>query len=750
MPVCWRWSAARRRCSARPWRPRPRRAFEDQCPGRGPCRPRPANGGRGIRRRQRARHRPRRRDPLVRGAPQILIDVAVGTSMGGLIGGAFATGMDVIELERMPDGIDWDDVRGLDVPVQEHLRRKTDARVFPSRLELASRAGAADGLNAGEHVELLLGHRRTALGNRTTSTAPDASFRCMAVDSGHAATEVVLGRGSLVQAMRATMSIPLVFPPVTMDGRVLVDGGAMNNVPADVAKALGADRVVAINVGDLADRESVDYSLLGLAGATIDAMMRASTKSSMAAADIVVDVPLKAFGSLDWRRGEELVRAGYDAAEAMRDELLPLAVDEGEYGRWAAARAARRRHSYPVPAFVGIEGFAAHDERRLGELLARHVGIPFDLEEVESDLGQLTGLDRYETVTWSLVNNEAGDPGLIVRARPKAYAPPFMMLGLNLENTTSTDFRVTATARYLAYGVVTSGSELRMDGTLGSNPAAGLHFYQPIAATPLFVAPSATLSTEDATNSTDDRILARYGITTYRGGADVGVNLGAFSDLRVGAYLAWVDAKVDVGDLNLPELRGRETGLQATWRYDGQDSPVVPSRGLLASVRLRHVLDGPDGVLNGQVVPIRGEVTQLSGEVNRFWSLGERNRVFLAGGFGTSFDGDALPTSKFILGSPLRLGGYRSGELRGNHYVIGTGGYLRQLGRLPDFMGGPVFAGGWVENGDAFEDWDLARVRTNASVGLVLDTLVGPVMLAGSAGFDGRWRTYIGIGRIFR
>ncbi len=135
--------------------------------------------------------------------------------------------------------------------------------------------------------------------------------------------------------------------------------------------------------------------------------------------------------------------------------------------------------------------------------------------------------------------------------------------------------------------------------------------------------------------------------------------------------------------------------------------------------------------------------------MNRFWSPRERNRLFVLGGVGTSFDNDPLPTDQFPLGSPLHLGAYSQGEVRGDHYYVLTGGYLRQLGRLPDFMGGPVFAGAWLENGDAFDNWSDTTLRTHVSVGLVMDTLIGPAVLGGLAGFDGRWRTYIGVGRIF-
>jgi NTE family protein len=176
----------------------------------------------------------------------------------------------------------------------------------------------------------------------------------------------------------------------------------------------------------------------------------------------------------------------------------------------------------------------------------------------------------------------------------------------------------------------------------------------------------------------------------------------------------------------------------------------VPSRGLAAAVRLQRIFEAPDGVVDGRTVTLDGRVTQFEARSTQFWSLGERNRTFLAGGIGTSFDGTALPTNEYTVGGPLRLGAYAPGELRGQHYYSVTGGYLRQVGRLPDFVGGAVFAGAWADQSDAFDDWGEAAYRVNPGLGVVMDTLLGPVMLAGSAGFDGRWRVYVGVGRIFR
>lgn len=682
---------------------------------------------------------------------RIPIDLAAGTSMGGLVGGAFASGMDADEIDRMIETIDWDRMLGASAFEFKNIRRKNDARAFPSLIEFGLRRGLAApvALNSGEEVELFLARIGAPYSHLSHFDDLPTPFRAVAVDL-ITARPVILDRGPLAQALRATMSLPLFFPPVERDGMLLVDGGALNNVPADVARTMGADRVIAINVGDLADRENVSYTLLGLSSATLDAMMRSSTRAAMAGADVVIDVPLKDFGSLDWRRSRDLAQRGYAAAEAAREQLLPFAVSDDEYQRWQRTRQERRRTALPIPAFVTVEGFSSADARRLQRLLRDQIDAAVDMPTIERKMEQLTGLDRYETVVWRVVLDDAGREGLQVSGRAKRDAPPFLMLGVNIENTASSDFGVSASARYLSYGLLTSGSELRIDGTIGSLPAAGAEFYQPLGALPLFVAPYASVTSDAAVNLAEDRILARYGITTSRLGLQLGANLGSRSDLRVGPYIGYVEAGIETGQFGLPELKGREAGLVGAWRYDDQDSPVIPTGGTLAAVQLRHILDGPDGVLDGDTIRLKAEVTQLSGSANHFWSAGPQNRIFVSGGVGTSFDGQALPTNKFTLGSPLRLGAYRSGELRGSHYYVASGGYLRQLGRLPDFFGGPVFAGGWLELGDAVETWDTAHVRSSASGAVIMDTLFGPVMVAGSAGSGGRWRTYLGIGRLFK
>ncbi len=682
---------------------------------------------------------------------RIPIDLAAGTSMGGLVGGAFAMGMNATELEAFITSLDWDEIFGSSTFAFKNIRRKADARAYPSRLEFGLRGGIVPptALNNGAAVDRVLSRMAAPYFGLTTFDELPTPFRTVAVDL-LSAQPIVLGSGSVALALRATLSLPFVFPPVEIDGRVLVDGGLVNNVPADVVKAMGADTVVAIDVAVPADLTGIPFTVFGITDAAIDATMRVATRRTLAAADIVVHVPLRPAQSSEWRRAADLIGAGYRAAEAMRARLLPLAISEADFEAWTRGREARRRATLPAPAYLELEGFAAGDARRLNALFARHLGRPLDVTAVEHDVAEVSGLDRYETVTWRVTRDAARGYGLHVEGHAKPYAPPFLMLGVNLENTTSSDVQLTGTARVLAFDVAGSGSELRVDGTVGSNPGAGGELFLPIHATPLFAAPYAGVGTRTLNVIEDDAVIARYRETRMRLGVDVGLNLGRLSDVRAGAYVGRTTATIKVGDPGFPELEGTETGAELRWRLDTQDHSVVPSTGVLADARLSQVFDAPDVRFQEETFQSAAPLTQLSASANGFLSPGSRHRLFFGGSVGTSFDTDPLPTREYEVGGPFRLGAYHPGELRGNHAYTATAGYLQRVFRLPDVIGGPVFAGGWLDAGDAFDDWSAAKGRVNATLGVVMDTLVGPVVVAGSWGFDGRWRIYLGIGRLFR
>ena len=681
---------------------------------------------------------------------RIPIDAVAGTSMGGLIGGAYATGMTPSEVETMIGDIDWDTMFSSSRFAFQNVRRKRDSRAYPSHLELGLKRGLSvqTSLNGGQQVDLLFDRVAAPYYALESFDRLPTPFRCVAFDL-RTATRVVLDRGSMARALRATMSLPAVFPPVVVGEQLLVDGGVIDNVPADVARDMGADVVIAVNVGDLTDRPQIAASLLTIPGTTMDAMMRVNTLKGMAAAQVVINVPLADYGSLDWRRFRELIQAGYEAAEAARAELLPFAVDATTWEAWRTARAAARRQTLPSPAFIEIEGAGSSDAGAIQRALRRHAGRPLEVEALEASLVELGGMGRYESLTWAIVER-AGTQGIVVRALPKSYAPPFLFFGVSLENTTSNTFRFGLSGRYLAFDVVGSGSELRVDAAIGSDPSAGVSLYRPLWSSSLFVEPLASVAQSTLNVVDDNKIVAAYEDTAAFIGADAGINLGRISEVRAGLRWGHTDTDVDIGDPGLPEANGKKGLFQLRWTHDSQDNAVVAARGVHAVTELRHFFTAP--VPDVETDRSTDGVTQAVGRVSSIHPLdrGARNRLFVNGGAGTSFGDHPLATEQFSLGGPFRLSALDAGAKRGDNFVLASSGYLRQVARLPDFLGGPVLLGSWAEVGSAFDTWDAADFDANLSGGFIAETLIGAVFAGASTGFDSSWRLYLGIGRVFR
>jgi len=503
--------------------------------------------------------------------------------------------------------------------------------------------------------------------------------------------------------------------------------------------------VIAVDVGTTPS-STVNYSMFGLMSQTLDAMMRTSTRAALEHADIVITIDVQGFGSLDWRRADELITRGYQAAEGHREELLKLRLSDAEWQEWLAPRARRRRTDLPPPTFITTVGVAPKDTKTVEHALARHLNQPLDIPSLQTDLESLSGLDRYQAVDWQLTTVN-GRTGLLVSAREKTYAPPFLMLGLTVENTTSEDFRVQLAGRYLNFDVIGSGSELRIDGALGADPSVAAALYEPIGGSRVFGRAIAAAGRRTFNFVQDDVVVAEYGETRAGIEGDVGLNVSRISEVSGGFYLGHVSDSVRAGDPGLPELSGAETAFRLRWLYDGQDSPVIPSHGMRVFANFSHTFDSPE--IAG-VERTNKDLTQADVSVTSFYPFGARHRVFWAFSGGTSFGDTPLPTRQFTLGYPYVLDAFSVGEKRGDHYAVITFGGMRRVGRLPDFMGGPVFIGAWLQNGSAFNSHENVDLHTHIGVGIVIDTLVGPVLVGTSVGLDGGWRVIFGVGRIFR
>jgi NTE family protein len=683
---------------------------------------------------------------------RVPVDVVAGTSMGGLVGGGFATGMAPGEIQQLVDAVDWAAVLSPDTPfVFKTFRRKEDTRAFPSALRFGLRGGfrLPSGLSAAEQAELLFDRLAAPFGSQTDFNALPTPFRCVATDIRNAEV-VVFDSGWLGRALRATVAIPGVFAPVTFEDKVLVDGGVLNNVPADVVRQTGlADRVIAVDVGaDAATKKRYD-TIFGVLDETLNVMMRSGTRRALESADIVLMPDLEGIGGAEFSQSGDLIRRGYAEADAHASQLLPYSIGPDEYRAWAAARQARRPIDQVIPITLAVEGVAQGEGSRIAARLKPHIGRPLDFDALERDLLLLTGSARYDSATYR-VDHSSGRPQLVVTLKEPVHGPPFLSLALDLQNTQSSSVTATVRGRMLLFDVAGRNSEARVDFSLGDTLAAAGEVYRPIGRSGFFVEPRAFASRRDTPVFEDDTYIAEYREHHAGGSVDAGITTAYRVEARVGYTAEHVRTDVRIGDSGLPGIDGLQQYVAARVTFDGQTGPTIPERGLFLKADLRRFIQVPD-VITPATTRAADPDTLTSGRLMLSWfhPVGRRGRVFVGGSGGSSF-GDTTIVNAFSLGGPFELGAYYPGELRASNAVVANIGYFHELARFAEGTIGRLWFGSWVDEGSAFEQAASAEFHTNFTAGFVLESPIGPVFAGASVGLDGRYRVYFSVGPIIK
>jgi len=658
---------------------------------------------------------------------RIPVDAVAGASMGGLVGGAYAAGRTAGEVRAMVADIDWDRLFHGDVDYRlKSYRRKEDRRRYPVRPELGWRGGlrAAQSLDPGHEVDLLLS--RLALPHTLPLDFDDlpTRFRAVATDLERAAV-AELGSGSLASALRATMSIPGVFDPVERDSLLLGDGGLLNNVPADAVSRMGVDVVIAVDVGlPLQTREEM-RSLLGVSVQALQVMMTERSRSVMSRhADHIITPPLEGISLLGWRRYDTIRAMGYQAAAEAGESLAYLSLSPAAWARHVEARRARRPPPLAELQFVEVTGV----DRRSAEEIARDLepllGTTPDPDELEFRLTRLAGRGRYGSFLYDVARD--GDrTGIVVRARNKPHGPPFLSLALEVEDRTAAGWEASVGTRFTFFDAGSRDAELRLDLSVGPDPDALLDYYLPVAGSPIFVAPRVGFdSRRQWFAAPEDEEPPRYRTRRVGGGADVGVALGRAAELRVGYEAATVVMRNEAGTPLLEDIDGREHGPRVKFVYDGHDDWLLPRRGLRVEVEARRLARAAGQSSGFAEARIRSSL---------FLPLGRRGRVFLLLGGTTASDDRIGPLYQSTLGGPFRLSAFERDEFRGVRTAHVGAGYLHQLARLPDLVGGPIHGGvwietGWVETGTLLSEATRVDPAPSFSAGLLADTLLGAVL----------------------
>jgi NTE family protein len=676
----------------------------------------------------------------------IPVDRVAGTSMGSIIGSMYASGMSPAEIQAFAEKIDWD-AAFLPEPGYTELsyRRKQDRRDFLVAAPLGLKHGlrGPNGLNSGQAAGLLLDRiaiQQSRVANFDELPIP---FRCVATDmqSGEA---VVLHDGFLADAVRASMAIPGLFTPVELKGQVLADGGMVQNIPVETAHDMGADAVIAVELHYPPEDVAQLGTLAGVLSRAIDVMIIQNEHRSLALAQAKVRVEMQGFSIADYKRVRELVELGYKAAATQSADLVKYAItDPAEWQKYLSEREARKRPVLKKVEKIVVTGADPDSNRRIEQQIAKQTQDPLDLHAVERQLTRIAGVGQFDRLGYEGFTQN-GVPALRITAHEKTYGPPFVDLAVNVEGSGVAAFDFSAGTRVTFMDLFHRGGEWRSDLLFGSNDLAATEYYQPLGQSRFFVAPYLFASKFARNSFSGLTRVAVFGDERAGGGFDLGYNSGRRSEIRLGYRI--FDGKLSplIGAAGLPIVHGSTGEIRARYVWDGQDSPSVPSRGSRIVVTALRVLQSPD---------LRHPIKQIDVQSSNFIPLGGKTSLFVAASGGTTFDGTAGPFQVFSLGGPFRLGAYLPDSFLGNHYAYAAFGFRRELYHMPQLVGRKIYWGGWYESGTAFgtqtSNPGPVIVRGTFNLGLIADTIVGPIALAGSVSPTGQSRANFSIGRLF-
>jgi NTE family protein len=677
---------------------------------------------------------------------RVPIDAIAGTSMGSIIGGLYASGMTVDELENLVTSLDWIETLSDDSPRKDlSFRRKQDDAHFPLNLEVGLRDGEPvfpAGVVKGQKLDLEL--RKLTIGVSHIEAFDDLPIPFRAV-----ATDLVRGEpwvgssGDLAQAIRASMSVPGVIAPARIDDRLLVDGGIVENLPIDVMRDMDVDIIIAVTVEfPLYDASELE-SVFAVAEQITTIPIRKETQRQIGMLDdedVVIRPQLgTSFGSASFGRVAEAIEPGISAARLVSERLHELGVSEAEYGEFVAARTG-------VPAATGSLAFVriVHDGQvRNGMLESRiktRVGDPIVTKTLERDARRLYGLDMFEQVSYDLVT-EDGMTGVEFHARPKAIGPDTMRFSMSLENDFEGSTAFNIAARLTRAGLNERGAEWRTDLQLGTDPLLVSEFYQPFGrGSRLFFAPRVDLRQSVRNTFIDDRATARFRIDEASAGIDLGIELAEWGEFRAGVFHGVGNARVKVGDPSIPNISFNTGGVFAQLRSDTLDHAHFPTSGSRAGIKWTQSLTG---------LGADQDYEAFESELTKAWSFG-RNSLQLGMSYATTFDAETAINEHFPMGGFLRLSGLEHEQISGPHAALGKLVYYRRISSPPQgLLYLPMYLGASLEAGNVWQtrsEMSFDSMRANGSLFVGFDTYIGPVFLAAGLAEGGDSNVYLFIG----
>jgi NTE family protein len=671
---------------------------------------------------------------------RIPVDAIAGSSMGALVGGTYATGESPDEIAHLISGIKWHEVlRGATAYKDLSFRRKQDRRDYPNAFEFGLKQGAQfpSGFNSGQQVGLILDQVGFPYSEMKSFDELPIPFRCVATDLV-SAKSYVFEHGSLAEAMRASMSLPAFFTPVREGNHLWVDGGLLDNLPVDVARQMGADIVIAVHLSPAPLNPKAPLSSVGVLARSAAVSIAINELRSMEEADILLTADVAGFDYTDYSFFAKIEAEGYKAAQKKSTLLSRLQVDEAEWQQIITARQAKRR-PVPVPEFVEVTGAKGDVLEGLRHELAGLAGHPINPKELDQKMMDVTGLGRFARAGYRDTERD-GHHGLQVEAEEKDYAPPTVHPAFVIDGTDYKNVLVALGGRVTFLDVGGFGSEWRNDFIAGSEYGLKTEYFHPLTPyTGWFVAAHGTADSSPFFVYQRDKLLGDYRNRLMGGGLDVGYTFGRYAELRLGYEAGYQKINEDLGNPVAPSVHGRYGVTSLHYRIEHFDDPVIPRRGerLESTFKFYDIAPGTQ-----DVVPTEELKFGLAKRTS------QKSSILLFASGGTSFATRDTGFPPFSLGGPLRLSAYGTNELLTNQYFLLQPALLYRLRELSPLLRQNVYLLTMYEAGKAY-GLSPAKVAQDGTIGLLFQTLFGPVFFGGSLGDSQHRKFFFEMGRFF-
>ncbi|MEN7528739.1 patatin-like phospholipase family protein [Cupriavidus sp. DL-D2] len=680
-------------------------------------------------------------------ALRVPVDCIAGTSMGSLVGGAYATGMSTANMEKLVGGLSTESLFKERPPRQDlAIRRKIEDHTNLVTPEIGVRADGLllpKGVVSGVQLETVLRQLANAPGYRDFDDLP-IPYRAVATDLV-AGTPVVFSQGELANVMRASMSVPGAVAPTEYQGKLLVDGGLTDNLPVDVARKMGADIVIAVNLGTpLMKREELT-SLIGVTGQMLNILTEQNVRTSLASlqpTDILILPELGDFSAGDFNHLLKTIPIGEAAAQRQAERLSALSLPPEQY---AALRTAQRALPPSNPAPVDEIRFAPLERVNpafAAATMETKPGQPITQATLDRDMRRLFGTGDFEHVNYRFLE-EPGKRIMAVDAIEKTYGPDYLRFGLGL----SSDFRGNAyfnlLASYRRTWLNQLGAEWRTDVQVGQTSSLVSEFYQPLDTRQFFfVAPRIELERRPVNVFSGDSKIAEYDLRRTDFGFDIGSQFTKYGEARLG---------VVIGHQNVSLSTGPETLTPAT--ASSVDRRAITGRLLLDQLDNTHFPRyGYGGVLNiySSQAGMGATNTYTKGEFNASGAYSVGNHTLSVGvRAGSNLGGPGLPRyDLFQWGGFLQQSGYSTGQLIGGNLQFARLVYYNKLVHQT-FLDG-VYAGASFEAGRVgapLVPGSPTGLLKSGSIFLGVDSPVGPLYLAYGRAAAGQYAIYLFLGK---